>query len=581
MTRTTIALFLALLLALAAAPAAHAIGTAAGTAITNQAYADYTDSNGNPMTRVFSNVVTTIVAQVGAVQLAPDSGAVAAANGGTASFLVQIFNRGNGSDSFDYSFAVTSGWIPTSLKLHFDDHARGGAMHVYDAGIDPEIPLAGTTEQVASDDDYDTILLVTVPSAATAPDASQCVITVTATSKFDGTKTTVGTYTVTVSAAAITGFKTVSSSYPKPGQTETYTITYTNSGTADGTDLVMTDPIPAGMTYKPGTLKLNGVAKTDAADGDGADFNITAANSITVNIGTVVKSGGQAVVAFDVTLQPNLAAGTPVTNQASFTYKAGATTINALTNGLTLFVGTASAMDVATAQTVASGDPGSTVVYPLTFANNGNSADTIDITAISSSGFAWVFWFDANGDGVVGPGDTLLTDTDGDGKIDTGSIPAGETKRVIAVTTIPAGTANGTVDTATFTGTSSNDGTVTDSVTVTTTVSAPALAMTKTVSPAGAQPPGAELTYTVTLTNHGVGIADNVFVTDPIPARTTYVPGSLKFGPSAATLAAKTDADDADKAKFDSGSRAVIVGGTGYKLGAGASLVVQFKVTID
>ena len=45
-------------------------GTAAGTVITNQAYADYQDPNGNAMARVFSNSVTTIVSQVAGVDVA-------------------------------------------------------------------------------------------------------------------------------------------------------------------------------------------------------------------------------------------------------------------------------------------------------------------------------------------------------------------------------------------------------------------------------------------------------------------------------------------------------------------------------
>jgi len=46
-----------LLLTVIAAPPAMAVGTLAGTAISNQAYADYKDANGNAMTRVYSNTV--------------------------------------------------------------------------------------------------------------------------------------------------------------------------------------------------------------------------------------------------------------------------------------------------------------------------------------------------------------------------------------------------------------------------------------------------------------------------------------------------------------------------------------------
>lgn len=56
-------------------------------------------------------------------------------------------------------------------------------------------------------------------------------------------------------------------------------------GTVNG--LVLTDPIPPNMTYVPGSIVVNGAAKTDAADGDKADFGITTSNTVTVSPGNV------------------------------------------------------------------------------------------------------------------------------------------------------------------------------------------------------------------------------------------------------------------------------------------------------
>jgi hypothetical protein len=41
------------------------------------------------------------------------------------------------------------------------------------------------------------------------------------------------------------------------------------------------------MTYVPGSIVVNGAAKTDAADGDKADFGITTLNTVTVAPGIV------------------------------------------------------------------------------------------------------------------------------------------------------------------------------------------------------------------------------------------------------------------------------------------------------
>jgi uncharacterized repeat protein (TIGR01451 family) len=53
------------------------------------------------------------------------------------------------------------------------------------------------------------------------------------------------------------------------------------------------------------------------------------------------------------------------------------------------------------------------------------------------------------------------------------------------------------------------------------------------VSPTGDQPiPGATITYTIELAVQGAGTAQGVVVTDPFPADTTYVPGSLGVIPA-------------------------------------------------
>jgi uncharacterized repeat protein (TIGR01451 family) len=73
-----------------------------------------------------------------------------------------------------------------------------------------------------------------------------------------------------------------------PGSALTYRIELIAPGTGNMDGLVLADPIPPGMTYVPGSIVVDGAAKTDAADGDKADFGITSANTVTVAPGTVV-----------------------------------------------------------------------------------------------------------------------------------------------------------------------------------------------------------------------------------------------------------------------------------------------------
>ena len=84
--------------------------------------------------------------------------------------------------------------------------------------------------------------------------------------------------------------------------------------------------------------------------------------------------------------------------------------------------------------------------------------------------------------------------------------------------------------------------------------------------------PGAVLTYRVTLTLTGVGIADNLSFSDPLPLATTFVPGSLTVDGSA-----RTDAPDTDNASFAAGAVAVVFGNTA----APATRVIEFKATVN
>jgi len=286
-------------------------------------------------------------------------------------------------------------------------------------------------------------------------------------------------------------------------------------------------------------------------------------------------------IAFQATVDMGVDAGTTITNKMSVQYKDGTTPVRVDSNGLTFFVGGTAGVDLTAGVTAGTGDPGDKVAYPFAVRNTGNAMDLIDLSVSSSQGWTYEFYIDTNGDGVFDAGDTKLVDTDGDGKIDTGNIPAGSTMNLLAVATIPPGTPDKTTDTSVITGTSDTTVTTTDQITVTTTTTAPLLTVTKVVTPAGSQPPGTVLVYTVTVKNTGTGAATQVTINDPVPANTTYQAGTLLSGSTEGTLIARTDADDGDGAKYEGGSHTIIVGGTGFNLGPNATLVVRFSVKID
>ncbi|RJL35952.1 DUF11 domain-containing protein [Bailinhaonella thermotolerans] len=122
----------------------------------------------------------------------------------------------------------------------------------------------------------------------------------------------------------------------------------------------------------------------------------------------------------------------------------------------------------------------------------------------------------------------------------------------------------------------------------------PCVVLTKKVVPAsGEVKAGDTLTYEVTATNEGGSPADNLILTDTIPAGTSYVPGSLRITHGPGTGETLPDNRGQGRAYYDPASRTVT-----FHLGEGAtatkggrltetsettpvSTTAQFRVTVD
>lgn len=267
-----------------------------------------------------------------------------------------------------------------------------------------------------------------------------------------------------------------------------------------------------------------------------------------------------------------LAAGTPagtvISNQATVRFTdVNGNPLTQLSNVVTTTVSQVAAVTVVPDNT-SNADPGDVVLYAHTVTNNGNDDDTFDLTATSSEGWTVVIYADAGTIGVYEPGTDLpITGT--------GVLTADQVFPILVRVTVPAGTANATVDTTTVTATSQFNTGVSDSATDTTTIDAPALAVVKSVSPSGNQPPNTVLTYTIAITNSGTGAANSVVMRDPIPANTVYVsPSIVQDGTPKGDGTA--DGDNADYNVTNPGEVTVNVG----TLAPGASTTISFQVRI-
>jgi len=78
------------------------------------------------------------------------------------------------------------------------------------------------------------------------------------------------------------------------GSEVTYKIAISTAGEGIINNVVITDPTPADMTYKSGSITLNNVNLTDSADVDQGDFNTTSKIS-TINLGDVTAGSQQEI----------------------------------------------------------------------------------------------------------------------------------------------------------------------------------------------------------------------------------------------------------------------------------------------
>ena len=582
-------LFLAMAL-IAFVPKAQAIGTLAGTPITNQAYSDYKDANGNPLQRVYSNTVTTVVSQVYAVRTEPPTNTKQGAVDTWVYYPATIHNDGNGYDTFTLTATNTDPYWETTV-IYRDDNKNG----ILDPG---ETTVLTATSLLPADGIEYVIVATLVPTSGVVNYDDISTVTLTATSQNYPAATDSSLFQTTVLQAVVSITKAASTYSPIPGEEITYTITITNAGNTSAYYASFIDKIPAFTTYVPGSMRVGPLGGTYATatvltDANDVEPNVAPPQTAYYNATTTPKqleffagtipAQTSFVGYFKVTVNANVPAGSPIGNTATATYRSTSDGIfyTSSSNQTVSTVDQDPAVSVTPYYTTATGDPSDQVVFPLEVCNLGNDTDVLDITYTSTAGWIWTFWLDANEDNIPGnDGDTLLVDTDGDGKIDIDEQPQGDCARILAVTIIPAGTPDAYTDTLVVKATSSIDPNVyATSGNLVTTVTAPILTVTKSVSPTGPQPPGTMLTYTVTVTNIGTGTATNVFVTDVRPDFTTYVTGSIRAG-APGFLAVKTDSGvDNDGAQYEAGSHTVIA--SNPSLGAGGIFVVEFKVTIN
>ena len=300
------------------------------------------------------------------------------------------------------------------------------------------------------------------------------------------------------------------------------------------------------------------------------------------------------------------AAGTNITNIATVNYSLGGTPATITSNTTTLAV--AELVNVSIAQqsptvSVAAGATNEALLFLVTNSGNGDelfalAGDSVlvgdDFDPTPAAPF---IYFDSDGSGDLSPADTPYVAGSNDPLL-----AADASVAVLLVNDIPAGLPDGEYGRSELTATASTGtgapGTVlpgqgsggVDAVIGSSGGEAAVfgqylvgdILLSAVKSQAvldlfgGSQPiPGAAIAYQIVVTATGTGVALGAALTDPIPASTTYVAGSLRL--NGAPL---TDVADADAGSFVAAPARVAVS-LGDLTAAAGPQTIDFRVTID
>jgi len=193
---------------------------------------------------------------------------------------------------------------------------------------------------------------------------------------------------VTLTKTASTG-----ASLAEPGATITYTITATNNGTGDATNVLLQDPLPAGTTLASGPTVSAGSGNVTNESGV---IVARLGSGATSTAGGTLGAGQSATVTYSVTIAADAGLGATIANVA---------TLNFVSADLGLPISTVAEADT----TVVYPDPGivktvrsvssNTYTFDLTVTNNGSIATTgpVSVADVRGGGFTGVYSMSGSG----------------------------------------------------------------------------------------------------------------------------------------------------------------------------------------
>lgn len=423
-----------------------------GSQITNIASGDFIDAQGNVQV-INSNPVSLTIQSVYSFTLQQNQQQVGTI-GAQVTFPHLLTNTGNSTDQYELKITPVSGFSLTGLAVYADRNQDGLP--------DDNINLNNTNVSLAANDSLALVVVGTVPTSASA--GNQSSITLVATSQQNTSSTqTVNDVVNVLDQAVLNVTKSESVSTGTNGTTITYTLTYTNTGTSNGR-LTVTDALNSSLQYQAGSgVSVNGAALTDADDNEGTintantgvSYRVLTNNLIEFEI-TNVAPLTTGAIKFTALVLPNAVQKIP--NTASYTQYNGSNTTpikSTVTN--TVIFSRQDQLSVVLNNNSGSasnnGNPnnspdnlivktgstaGKDIVFDNYVWNTGNAGDIYNLTYSATNLPSC-----SNVQFLAGDGRTLLTDSNGDGVIDTGLLAAGQA-RLIKVVVVNSPTCSST-----------------------------------------------------------------------------------------------------------------------------------------
>ena len=315
------------IVAVAFSSPAWAAGTPAGTLIEGTATVDF-DYGGTPFSINSNTTVLAVAERIDVATVLQSPQQLVSASDTRRALLFTVTNTGNGTETFALAIdnlIAGDDFDPVAAvpAIYFDTDGSG------DLTAADQAYTAGTNDPVlAADASIDIFLVNDIPAAVGNGDIGRSQLTATSATgtgaagtvyagagdtgvdavigTTGGESADTGEYIVSDIQVTIVKSQAVADPFggtePLPGATITYTITVDLVGSGTATASIVRDPVPTYTTYVPGSLVLNGIAQSDAADADAGELDTAVVPTIVVRLGDLTLASGTQTIVFQVSI---------------------------------------------------------------------------------------------------------------------------------------------------------------------------------------------------------------------------------------------------------------------------------------